>query len=99
MAVIIDNLIFITLDFVSIYYLQSQDFCSDDANWGIQSQPSGDRSFTRYIKVVQEFEGEVVTSLTSTQHHGQTVLVIGTRSGKVMKVGHAGASFKCSLCL
>ena len=80
-----------------MYFQQDQDYCVNTANWAIQSQPKGDRTFDRYIKMIQAFDDELVTSLTSTRHNDQTVLVMGTSSGKVMKVSLAFSSFSPSV--
>ncbi|KAL8576436.1 hypothetical protein ACOMHN_049003 [Nucella lapillus] len=69
------------------------DFCGHSANWGIQTKPDSYQSFRKFmVKVLHRFEKEVVTTVSSTRQSDHTVLVLGTNTGRVMKMETTGSS-------
>ncbi|KAK7474534.1 hypothetical protein BaRGS_00034228 [Batillaria attramentaria] len=63
------------------------DFCGRDTNWGIQALPVADKQLTSNIKLLKKFDaGTVITSLSATTQERQTVLLLGSNTGHLMKV-------------
>ncbi|XP_076468403.1 hepatocyte growth factor receptor-like [Babylonia areolata] len=64
----------------------SEQFCGHSHNFGVQSKPDAYGSFSVNSIKVQHRLKDVVTSLSSTQQNGKTVLILGTNTGRVMKM-------------
>lgn len=65
---------------------QVSDFCGDSNNRIIQSQSTLDNTISDKIHVFYEFPSELVTSLSATTHGSKTVLILGTNTGRFIKV-------------
>lgn len=61
-------------------------FCGLETNWGVQTPPAYDQMVTNKIKVLESLPSMVITAMSAASQGNQTVLLLGSNTGYLMKV-------------